>query len=542
MTTTKTTLLRADAAVYHHAQSPDAAGAPAPEFHAPPHPWGALTTACLALFLIAVNTTAINTAVGAIADDLTVSASTLGWAMNAYLLAVAAFVVLGGELGDILGRRRIFFVGIAVYTLAAVVVASSESSAQLIAGRALQGLGSAFLMPATMSILRDAFPKERQGFVLGIWGAVGGIGFAVGPLIGGFFTDEVTWRWVWWSNLPVVALLVVMGVPFLAGLAKGRTGVHIDWRGAALLGVGLFAVIMALQQGSRWGWTSASILALLVAGIVLLVVFVAVELHVAEPLMHLRLLRIHAFTGGNLGTFVNALGLIGILYFFNLYVQAVVLFDWSALRASVSLLPYGMSVFLASLFVGPLIDRIGARWPIAAGLGLLAVGCFFLSRVSPATTYATLWWPSVLAGMGVGITFSAPSAAGLREVPPDEAGEASGVLNIFRYVGATLVVAVGSLVYTSAGLDDLNQSLETAKVGAVEEEKLDRVLTGSPTAVEATVNELGGEHRQAFVDGARTGIANGFGAAMLVIAISAAAGALAWIWLLSPRRRSSSAT
>ena len=538
MTTTESPLLRADSAVYHHAHAPDAAGAPtAEEFHAPPHPWGALITACLTLFLIAVNTTAINTAVGAIADDLTVSASTLGWAMNAYLLAVAAFVVLGGELGDILGRRRIFLVGIGIYALSALVVASSESSAQLIAGRALQGLGSAFLMPATMSILRDAFPKERQGFVLGIWGAVGGVGFAVGPLIGGFFTDEVSWRWVWWTNLPVVALLVVMAVPFLAGLPKGRQGVHIDWRGAALLGVGLFAVIMALQQGSRWGWTSGSILGLFAAGIVLLVAFVIVELRVAQPLMHLRLLRIHAFTGGNLGTFVNALGLIGILYFFNLYVQSVVLLDWSALRASIALLPYGMAVFLASLIVGPLVDRIGARWPIAAGLALLGIGCFLLSRVSAVTTYSTLWWPSLLAGIGVGITFSAPSAAGLREIPPDEAGEASGVLNIFRYVGATLVVAVGSLVYTSAGLDDLNRSLETTKVGAVEEEKLDRVLTGSPTAVEATLNDLTGDDRTAFVDGARDGIANGFGAAMLVIAISAAVGTFGWIWLLAPRRK-----
>jgi MFS family permease len=253
--------------------------------------------------------------------------------------------------------------------------------------------------------------------------------------------------------------------------------------------------------------------------------------------MHLRLLRIPAFTGGNLGTFVNALGLIGILYFFNLYVQSVVLFDWSALRASVALLPYGMAVFLASLIVGPLVDRIGPRWPIAAGMGLMAVGCFLLSRVSPATTYATIWWPSVLAGMGVGITFSAPSAAGLRVVPPDEAGEASGVINIFRYVGATLVVAVGSLVYTSVGIDDLNKSLERAGVGAVEEEKLDRVLTGSPAAVEDTVRELGGEHREAFVAGASEGIANGFGAAMLVIAISAAVGGLAWIWLLAPRPR-----
>ncbi|HEX6312493.1 MAG TPA: MFS transporter [Acidimicrobiia bacterium] len=528
--------MRADSAVYHdaHPSEPDGMAA---AFHPPPHPWGALTTSCLTLFLIAVNTTAINTAVSAIADELTVSATTLGWALNAYLLAVAAFVVIGGELGDILGRRRVFLAGLVIYTIAALVVASAESSAQLILGRALQGAGSAFLMPATMSILRDSFPKERQGFALGIWGAVGGIGFALGPLIGGFFTDELSWRWVWWSNLPVVALLVVMAVPFLSGLPKGRAGVRIDWRGAALLGAGLFAVIVALQQGGRWGWTSATILGLLIGGTVLLVAFVLLELRVAAPLVHLRLLRIPAFTGGNLGTFVNALGLIGILYFFNLYVQSVVLFDWSALRASVALLPYGLSVFAASLVVGPLVDRVGARWPIAAGMGLLAAGCWLLSLASPETTYSTLWWPSVIAGLGVGVTFSAPSAAGLREIPPAQAGEGSGVINISRYVGATLVVAVGTVLYSSAGIDALNASLSSAGAGAVEEEKLDRVLTGSPAAVEDTLGELHGEERAAFVDGAGRGTTDGFDAAMLLVAISSVVGAVAWIWLFSPRRR-----
>lgn len=530
--------MRADAAVYHHAHPPADAATEAEAFHPPPHPWGALATACLTLFLIAVNTTAINTAVGAIADDLSASATTLGWALNAYLLAVAAFVVLGGELGDILGRRRVFLLGLAIYTIAAVVVAAAESSGQLILGRALQGAGSAFLMPATMSILRDSFPKERQGFVLGIWGAVGGVGFALGPLIGGFFTDELSWRWVWWSNLPVVVLLVLMALPLLAGLPKGRTGVRIDWRGAALLGIGLFFVIMALQQASRWGL--ATVGGLVLVGVLVIVGFVLLELRVPAPLLHLRLLRIPAFVGGNLGTFVNAIGLIGILYFFNLYVQSVVLLDWSALRASVALLPYGMSVFVASLVVGPLVDRIGARWPIAIGMALMAVGCGALSLVTPDTTYSGLWWPSMLAGLGVGVTFSAPSAAGLREIPPAQAGEGSGVINVARYVGATLVVAIGTLLYSAVGIDELDRSLATAGTSAVEEEKLDEVLTGSPTAVEDTLDDLPRRERAAFVRGAQNGTADGFGAAMLLIAGSAAVGAVGWIWLFSPKRRRSS--
>jgi MFS transporter, DHA2 family, methylenomycin A resistance protein len=292
-------LVTAHSGVYQGARHADTLE-PATTFVPPPHPWGALVTACLALFLIAVNTTAINTAVSAIADELTISSSTLAWALNAYLLAVAAFVVLGGQLGDVLGRQRIFVVGMVVYTLAAIVVATSGSAAQLIGGRALQGLGSAILMPATMSILHDAFPKERQGFVLGIWGAVGGVAFAVGPLIGGVFTDALDWRWVWWSNVPVAVVAVLLAVPMLRGLPAGRRGVRFDIAGITLLAVGLFTAILALQQGGRWGWSSPLVLASLAVAAVTLTAFVFVELRVKAPLVHLRLLGDRVFTAANI--------------------------------------------------------------------------------------------------------------------------------------------------------------------------------------------------------------------------------------------------
>src|SRR5215204_1489718 len=451
-------ILRADAAVYHGARDYEQLE-PAATFLAPPHPWGALVTACLALFLIAVNTTAINTAVSAIADDLSISSSTLAWALNAYLLAVAAFVVLGGKLGDVLGRQRIFVVGILVYAFAAVVVATSASAAQLIGGRGLQGLGAAILMPATMAILHDAFPKERQGLVLGIWGAVGGVAFAVGPLIGGFFTDALSWRWVWWSNVPVAVIALLLAGPMLRGLSGGKRGVRFDVAGIVLLAVGLFTAILALQQGSRWGWTSPLLLAMVAVALITLTAFVLVELRVRAPLVHLRLLRDAVFTAGNIGTFVNAIGLIGILYFFNLYAQSSVLLDYSALLAGMALLPFGMGIFVASLVSGRLADRIGARLPVALGLVLMAIGCFLLYLTDVNTTFRGLWGPTLIAGLGVGMTFSTPSAAGLQHVPPEEAGEASGILNIFRYMGASLVVAVGGLVFSSAGIAELNRQL-----------------------------------------------------------------------------------
>jgi MFS transporter, DHA2 family, methylenomycin A resistance protein len=528
--------IRADAGVYqdarHHEQLQ-----PAATFVSPPHPWGALVTACIALFLIAVNTTAINTAVSSIADELTLSSTTLAWALNAYLLAVAAFVVLGGQLGDVLGRNRIFVVGMVLYTLAAIVVATSGTAFQLIGGRALQGMGAAILMPATMAILHDAFPKEKQGFVLGIWGAVGGVAFAVGPLVGGVFTDAISWRWVWWSNVPVAIVALVLARPMLRGLAPGKKGVRFDVAGIGLLALGLFTAILALQQGARWGWGSASILGLFAVAAVTLTAFVLVELRAKQPLVHLRLLANRVFTGGNVGTLVNSVALIGLLYFFNLYAQSSVLLDYSALLAGIALLPFGLGIFVASLVSGRLADRIGARLPVAVGIGLQGVGCFLLYRSDVSTTYSSLWLPTLVAGVGVGMTFSTPSAAGLQAVPPEEGGEASGIINIFRYVGAALVIAVGSLFYTGVGIAEMNRQLDAAGVGSVEEEQLDQALTGSPAAISEQTNQLQGAQRQAFISGAQQGTVEGFDASMLVIAVSSVGGLVVWLWLVRPRGR-----
>ena len=262
-----------------------------------------------------------------------------------------------------------------------------------------------------------------------------------------------------------------------------------------------------------------------------------VELRVKAPLVPLRLLRDAVFTAGNIGTFVNAIGLIGILYFFNLYAQSSVLLDYSALLAGAALLPFGMGIFVASLVSGRLADRIGARLPVALGLVLMAVGCFLLYLTDVNTTFRGLWGPTLIAGLGVGMTFSTPSAAGLQHVPPEEAGEASGILNIFRYVGASLIVAVGSLVFSSAGIAELNRQLDAAGVNRPEEEQLDQVLTGSPSAVSSSANGLQGNQRQAFISGVQHGTVEGFDASMMVIAVSSAGGLVVWLVLVRPRGR-----
>lgn len=500
------------------------------------NPTVVLSFSCVTLFMIGVNTTAINTALNAIAQDLSLTPGELGWTVGTYMLAVAAFVVVGGTLGDMLGERTMVIAGLSIFAAAAALVAASDSAWMLILGRFAQGAGAAVLTPATMAVLRIAYPPERQGFALGIWGATGGLAFATGPLIGGVLTDLVSWRWLWWSTTILSVGLAWMALGVLRGMPKPTERPKLDLVGTGLLALSLFSLILAIQQGPEWGWASARTLAAFAVAALGLVSLIAFETRSAHPLLNLRLLRIPALAAANLGTFVNALGLIGILFFFNLYAQSIVTLDYSAVLASVALLPYGACVFGASLLIGGLCDRVGFRWPIASGLILLGAGSLLLGMVDAASGYGDIWWASMILGVGVGVTFSAPSAAGLRAVDDEHAGQASGIINVLRYLAAALVVTLGTVLFTSVGSDELNRTLDRAGVPRVEQERLDETLTGAPARVEAAERTLDERDRAAFRSGAADGIAGGFAAVMLALGVIALISSLAWILLMRPAR------
>ncbi|EST34187.1 hypothetical protein N566_18755, partial [Streptomycetaceae bacterium MP113-05] len=426
---------------------------------APPSPAAVLTTGSAALFLLGVNTTAINAALPAIAADLDIGTTALSWAVGVYMLAVAALVVLGGRLGDMLGQRTAMLAGLLVFAAGSVLVAASGSAVLLLLGRLIQGLGAALMMPSTMAVLRLAYPPERQGFAQGVWGAVAGIAFAVGPLIGGVLTDELSWRWVWWGSALWALLVAVAGRFTLSGLPGREPWTGLDVPGALLLAVGLSALVLAFQQIPVWGAGSAAIVLAFFTAAAALAALAVVESRRRAPLLHLRLLKEPALLAACLGTCVNALFLIGLLYFFNLYAQAEAALDYSALLASTALLPYGACVFAASLLIGRLCDRVGFRLPVAAGLVCTGVGALLLARTGAASGYADLWPGTAVLGVGVGITLSSPSAAGLRALPPEHAGEGAGLINVVRYLAAALVVSVGTLVFLAAGAERLNDRL-----------------------------------------------------------------------------------
>ncbi len=489
--------------------------------------WGVLATSCVLILIIALNTTAINTAVNSIADDLNLTSSSLTWAINIYLLAVAAIVAVTGRLGDIIGVRRLILIGLVVFLVGSVLTATAQDGVSLIAGRACQGFGSAFLMPGSMQALQQAFPKDERATALGAWGAVGGIGFAIGPLFGGAWTDLVSWRGIFWSDIPLIILAFVLALMTLGGLPAPKNHKPIDLVGAAVLAVAVFLLVFGLQRSEFWGFDSPEFWVTMGASAASFGAFALIETKRRFPLIHLRLFRIPPYVGSIVGTFASTAALIGMLYFFNLFVQSPVTLDESAVTASLALLPYGVMMFIFSLWSGPIAQRIGFAIPVGGGLALSALGFIWFAAVADELSISSLWIPITLSGIGVGLTFSTAGSAGLAAVPQDSVGEAAGAVNVARYVGGALGLAVGSALYNSRALDRFNESLAQEGITGAERGDLDNALTGSAAGLESAINDLGNPPAESVARAAADALVAGLEAALLFMAAVALIGAVA---------------
>jgi EmrB/QacA subfamily drug resistance transporter len=482
-----------------------------------------------------VNTTSINTALPAIAQDFHSTQAGLQWVVNAYVLAAAAFVVTCGDLGDIYGRRRVFVYGIVVYALASLVIAASTGPAMLIAGRALQGLGSAVIVPVSLSIIGVSFAPERRAGAIGIWAAIVGLGFALGPLIGGFLTDALSWQWVFWLNLPVSAAAIVFVFARVAESRDEARKLSIDVPGVVLLGLGAFALVLALNEGRGSGWTSPFVLGLFGAAAVLLVTFRLIEPRRPSPLVTFAFFGRPAFLAANLGTFVVTFVLFAVFYVYNLYLQNDLLFDYSAVKSGAALLPLSMALFAVSLVVGRLVLRFGVRGPVTVGFLAMALGLYLVSMVDVGSTYADLWPGFLIAGVGTGLVNGPTSAAAVSAVPEDRAGEASGVVNMARYLGGAFGVAVTAVVYGGVGVSKLNDHLGADRVTAAQERQLDQLLSGDPTGLNHALAGFSPAQAADFKAAAKLSVVDAFAAANRVMIVAALIGAVSAAVLLRVR-------
>jgi EmrB/QacA subfamily drug resistance transporter len=485
--------------------------------------WWTLAAMCFALAMVMLDNTVTNVALPSIQRDFGASLSALEWTINAYTLTFAVLLVTGGRLGDIFGRRRVFLIGVVVFAAASATIGLAPSEGWLVASRAVQGVGAALMMPGTLSIITNAFPPQERGKAIGMWAGVSAIALALGPLVGGWLTQDVTWRAIFFINVPI-AVVAVFVTLFAAEESRDETASRqVDFPGIATLTVGLTALVLALVEGNAWGWGSPGIVALLATAVVGLVSFALIERRSAAPIVDFAFFRSRSFLGANIVAFSISFGMFAVFFFLALYMQNIL--GYGPLETGVRFLPMTIVIMFAGPLAGRMSDRIGPRTPLVIGLLLVAVSLGWQSRIGVDTSFGFLVVPFILLGVGMGFTMSPMSTAAMNSVDRSKAGVASGTLSMTRMVGGTFgVAALGALV-AAIGRHDLAQTLPQVPQ-ATRERLVDALGSGGSEA--GTTASVRDATHAAFVDALGTGLT------IAAVAILLAALA-AWL-LVSPGR------
>ena len=429
-----------------------------------PRAWWTLALAGAGLFMTALDNLVVGVALPSIRADLGGSIESLEWTVNAYTLAFAVLLITGAALGDRFGRKRMFVIGVGIFTGASGLAALAPSLDALVAARALQGLGAAMVTPLTLTLISEAFPPERRGVALGIWGGISGLGVALGPFVGGAVVEGISWQWIFWLNVPIGLAVVPIAARRLTE-SRGPDRA-LDLGGLALVGAGLFGITFGIIRGEALGWTSVPVLTSLGAGLALLAAFVRWELHVAEPMLPMRFFRSRGFSSTNGLSFAMFFGMFGAIFLLSQFFQVAQ--GYGPLEAGLRTLPWtAMPMFVAPI-AGALSDRVGTRPLMAAGLALQAVALGWIAMVSePTTPFVELIAPFVLAGTGMALVFPTAAAAVLGSVRPQEAGKASGATNAIREIGGVMGVALLATVFSANGGYENPQAFTDGVVAAL---------------------------------------------------------------------------
>jgi EmrB/QacA subfamily drug resistance transporter len=402
----------------------------------------------LALFMVVLDNLVVSTALPVIRTDLGASLEELEWTVNAYTLTFAVLLLTGAALGDRFGRRRVFAAGLALFTGASAAAALAPSMDALIAARAIQGIGGAIVTPLTLTILSDAFPKEKRGLALGAWSGIAGLAVASGPLVGGAVVDGISWQWIFWLNVPIGIVLVPLAMIFLRETHGPAS--KLDLPGLALVSTGLLGLVWGLIHGNGDGWTSPQIVGSLLVGAILTAGFVMWELRTRTPMLPMRFFRNRAFAAANGASLFMYFGMFGSIFLLTQFLQTVQ--GHSPLGAGLRVLPWTAMPMVVAPIAGALSDRIGGRPLMAAGLALQAIGLGWLAAVStPTVPYTDLVIPFILSGTGMAMFFAPVANVVLSSVRPDEEGQASGANNAIREVGGVFGVAVLASVFAHYG-------------------------------------------------------------------------------------------
>ncbi|MCP9213077.1 MFS transporter [Streptomyces sp. NEAU-Y11] len=406
-----------------------------------PPVWAVLLAACAGQFLVVLDVSVVNMALPSMSSSLALTETGLQWVVNAYVLTFAGFLLLGGRAADLFGRKRVFLLGLGLFTVASLAGGLAQEPWQLIAARAVQGVGAAVVSPATLTILTTTFPHgSARTRAIGTWTAVGAGGGAAGALVGGLLTEYLSWRWVLLVNVPVGALVLVAATVWLTESRSGAAR-RLDIPGAVLVTSGLAALAYGIVQTESHGWGAAASLVPMLAGLVLLGVFLAVEARTREPLMPLRLFRVRAVTAANAVMTVFGAGMFAMWYFMSLYLQNVL--HYSPVKAGLAFLPHTLSIVLGSKLAPRLMARFDGKTLALVGGVLAVTGFGWQSRMDADGTFlGTVLGPAVVMSLGSGLLMTPLAAAATSGATASDAGLVSGLVNTSRQMGGALGLSV----------------------------------------------------------------------------------------------------
>jgi EmrB/QacA subfamily drug resistance transporter len=423
-----------------------------------------LVVTSVALFMVSLDNLVVTTAIPVLRADLDASIEQLEWTVNAYTLTFAVLLLTGAALGDRFGRRRMFVIGLAIFTVGSALAALAPSIEALNLARAIQGMGGAIVAPLTLTLLSAAVPANRRGLALGIWGGVGGLAIAFGPVVGGAVVEGISWQWVFWLNVPIGLILIPLALRRLD--ESHGPGGRLDLPGLALVSAGLFAIVWAVIRGNGQGWTSPEILGSLAIGAVLIAAFVAWELRTTSPMLRLNLFRSRTFTLANVASLFMFFGMFGSIFLLAQFFQTVQ--GYGPLASGLRILPWTLAPIFIAPLAGAMSDRIDPKRIIGTGLAMQAIALAWIAAVStPTTPYTHLVIPFAMAGVGMALFFAPIANVVLSAVRPEEEGQASGANNAIRELGGVFGVAVLASVFARVGGYDSGQDFTDGTSAAV---------------------------------------------------------------------------
>jgi EmrB/QacA subfamily drug resistance transporter len=492
--------------------------------------WWTLGAVCVATFMLLLDITVVNTALPDIRKDLGGSFSDLQWVVDAYALSLAALVLTAGSLADRLGRRRVFAIGLGIFSAASLLCGLSPDPTFLNIARGLQGIGGAIMFAVSLALVAQEFPSgPERGMAMGIYGATIGIAVAIGPLVGGLLTDGLGWEWVFLLNVPIGLAAIAVTYWKLAE-SRDPNATRIDWGGLLTFSSALFLLVLALVRGNDEGWGSSLIIGLFAAATVLLITFVAIETRVREPMLPLGFFRRRAFTGVQLAAFAVSGSMFALFLYLTLYLQSFL--GYSPIDAGVRYLPITLASFVVAPFAGMALAKVQARYLLSAGLALVGAGLVLMGGLGVDSEWTALLVGFIVGGVGIGLVNPVIADVALSVVPKEQSGMAAGINDTFRQVGIAVGIAAWGAIFLGAGA---SKAQEVAGSGLSHDEARNLIEATSSGTLPQALNSVPAGARDVTRNAAEQGFIHGLNEILLLGAILCFAGSALALWLVRER-------